>query len=741
MTTLNVLSRAEIKVFENPPQFTASARKRYFTLPEWAQNYLDKIKSPSAKIGFVLQLGYFKATSKFFDKNTFVPEDIQFISRRLNITTQFLPSNYDKVTILRQRRMILKQLGYSQFSYQAQVQVKKEADLSMPTQMRPKEIFSSLIGFLEQSKIEIPSYDMLAKIITEAFRKYEKQLVEKIEGTLTADDRHLLDDLLAEDEAYQTPDKQGVKIKRYNLTRLKRVNHSTRPAKIKENIEYFLIIKEKFLKLQHTTGSLKLSPDVIQRYATIARKAQIFQIARRDEKRYLYLLSFIIHQYYTMQDLFIDILLLSVQRSINHARNEQKTKLFETRKTRSGSVTNLVDIVNKARGILGKQDINPEQKLQLLQALFFNSGYQGEENIDEMLRLLQKETAKAEKDGDYFDALEGQSLKLQNRVSEIVKQLEFNKDTSNPAIIAGINYFKLRGGDITESAPVDFIEPEEQDIVYGQDGKLRISLYKILLFMSIFSKIKSGELNLTHSYKYRSFDEYLIPKDVWEKDKKTLIQRADLTQFTDFQKVSHELANILHKQYKTTNRHIMGGKNVYYKAHGNKGFSVATPKKDEDEEAISGLSDLFPKSSFIPLGEALASINNVTGFLDALDHAQITGIGSRPEAKVFYAGIMGLGLNIGIKKIARISTSINPNSLETAVTWYFSPENLNKANDIILAFADKLGLTKLFERDQDKTHTSSDGQMLAVSGDSLNANYSFKYFGKDKGVTVYCFID
>lgn len=741
MTTLNVLSRADIKIFENPPQFQAKARKRYFALPEWAQQYLKKTASPSTKIGFVLQLGYFKATSKFFSKQMFQPDDIQFVSERLGITTQFLPKNYDNVTVMRHRRMILRQLGYRPFSSQARTLVKKEADLSMPTQMRPKELFSNLIKFLDQNKIEVPSFDVLAKVITEAFRKYEKQLVEIIENTLTADDKRLLDDLLAEDEIYQTPEKQGVKIKRYNLTRLKRTNHSTRPAKIKKNIEYFLIIKEKFLKLKHAPCSLKLSPDVIQRYATIARKAQIFQIARRDEKRYLYLLSFIIHQYYTMQDLFIDILLQSVQRSINHAKNEQKTLLFETRKTRSGSITNLVDIVNKAREILGKQDATAEQKLQLLQALFFNSGYQGEKNIDVILSALQKETAKLEKDEDYFDALEVQSLKLQNRVSEIVKQLEFNQATSHAAIIGAINYFKLRGGDVTETAPVDFLEPMEQDILYDENGKLRISLYKILLFMNIFSKIKSGELNLTHSYKYRSFDEYLIPRAVWEKDKEALLQRAGLTQFVDVQTVIKELKQILHKQYNVTNRHIIDEKNVNYKAHGSKRFSVATPKEDEDEEAISGISDLFPKGNFIPLGEVLASVNNVTGFLDALDHVQITHIGSRPEAKIFYAGIMGLGLNIGIKKIARISTSINPNSLETAVTWYFSPENFDKANDLVLSFADKLGLIKLFEKDQEKTYTSSDGQKYPVSGDSLNANYSFKYFGKDKGVNVYCFID
>src|SRR5947209_4601002 len=137
MTTLNILSRAEIKIFENPPQFQAKARKRYFVLPEWAQHYLERTKSPAAKIGFVLQLGYFKATSKFFSKQTFQLDDIQFVSRRLGITTQFLPRNYDNVTVMRQRRMILKQLGYRPFSSQARALVKKEADLSVPTQMRP----------------------------------------------------------------------------------------------------------------------------------------------------------------------------------------------------------------------------------------------------------------------------------------------------------------------------------------------------------------------------------------------------------------------------------------------------------------------------------------------------------------------------------------------------------------------------------------------------------------------------
>ncbi len=38
-------------------------------------------------------------------------------------------------------------------------------------------------------------------------------------------------------------------------------------------------------------------------------------------------------------------------------------------------------------------------------------------------------------------------------------------------------------------------------------------------------------------------------------------------------------------------------------------------------------------------------------------------------------------------------------------------------------------------------HTGSDGQKVNVVVDSLIADYSFKYFGKGKGVTIYAFLD
>lgn len=52
-----------------------------------------------------------------------------------------------------------------------------------------------------------------------------------------------------------------------------------------------------------------------------------------------------------------------------------------------------------------------------------------------------------------------------------------------------------------------------------------------------------------------------------------------------------------------------------------------------------------------------------------------------------------------------------------------------------------MDLPNIYRKNYDVLHTASDGQKFEVRVDSLNANYSFKYFGKGKGVTTNTFID
>ncbi len=50
-------------------------------------------------------------------------------------------------------------------------------------------------------------------------------------------------------------------------------------------------------------------------------------------------------------------------------------------------------------------------------------------------------------------------------------------------------------------------------------------------------------------------------------------------------------------------------------------------------------------------------------------------------------------------------------------------------------------LPNIYRRSENEIHTASDGQKFEVRTDSLNANHSFKYFGKGQGVSAYTFVD
>jgi TnpA family transposase len=64
------------------------------------------------------------------------------------------------------------------------------------------------------------------------------------------------------------------------------------------------------------------------------------------------------------------------------------------------------------------------------------------------------------------------------------------------------------------------------------------------------------------------------------------------------------------------------------------------------------------------------------------------------------------------------------------------------STDTVNNFMNRLELPNLFRKKKGKLHTSSDGQKIAVASDeTIDAHYSFKYFGRGKGITSYSFID
>jgi TnpA family transposase len=744
MALLEILTRKEQKLFDLPPQFlSADDRKNYFKLDEGLKAIVDELRGTTNKIGFILQLGYFRWAGRFFSSKYFHKKDLNFLVKHFNFLANALNiDDYSSTSYSRHQELILEYLGYSKFN---QTVFTQEIERLTHKYIRPKQILIAIKEGFKRLKIELPSYHMFATTITAEYNKTENIILEQIEQQLTKLQIKEINDLLPINDQNNV-DKQAYK--RSILTGLRYIKQSLKPKDIKFNIQNFIKVKSLYNDFKSIIEALNLSKEAINYYAIWVLKARTAQVGQFASiyKRALYVISFIAFQRSASQDILVDLLLRSTQTTLNNIKKLQKDNDFEKRDIRNNSIKLLAECNNKSRGVLAeiRKIINTPiltDKSKVLQIKILI-----EENLQEFDRLyagqfnkLEQDVELAIKGQDYFDMMEKLSVKLQLRVSDLVKQLIFNPNNSEAKIMEAINYYKAVDGKIDNKAPTLFLDKTAIAYLYDHKGNIKISLYKALLFINIAEAIKSGNLNLIYSYRYLSIDEYLIDQERWKNDKMLLLARAGMLDLLNLEKIIKKYKKTIENKFEITNQNILNNKNQYLKFKEDGNFVVKTPAVEKPDTAKT--STLFENNQYIPIIQVLEAINNTTEFVNCFKHYAIKHNKKKPLANIFLAGILALGCNIGIRKIANTSVGINESTLVTTCNWYFTLDNVNAANDQIINLINKLSLPNIFIKQKYLLHISGDGQKITVNANSLNANYSFKYSGNSQGASVYTFID
>ncbi len=709
-----------------------------FAVHNWVLEILESFPNPESKVGFVLQLGYFRAVNKFYTSKKFNIKDVEFIANKLkiNLDENFIKEYKDR-TFLRHQEIIVEKMGFKKFNSEVKSMLISESEQLTSRQQKPRLIFKSLVDFLQSKKIQVPNYNTLAEIVTESLKNYEKTLVQTINNSLSDEEKKLIDNLLEKEDAKDLSS-------RYTLTALKNHSHSIRAGKIKENIEDYEFLEKLFFAICPVVDKHHLPIKVIKYYADVVFRSQIFQISRRDNNRYLYLISFIVNSFYELNDMLVLKVNKGVQQSKNSGERDEKTLFFDNRLSRAAimkkvasGLTRKKNTVDSLRKIIFDPNSSPEAKIEAAIKVL-EQDIEIENNIDEDLALIDDEITRISNNSDYYDTLESKSRKLQNRVSSIIKHFRFDEKTSNKDLLGSIQYFKSKDGTIDASAPLDIFEDKELKVLFDKDNKIRVSLYKIILFIKISHGIRSGALNLLFSYDYRAFENYLISIDIWEEYRSELLERSGLTEFENWDNVEKGLKKSLKNQYRITNQNIENKYNDFITIDKNGKLILSRYKAEEIPDDIL---ELFPQNTFISIYEVLLTIHKMTGCLDSFEHVGNKYGRDLPEYKTIIAGIIGYGCNIGINKISKLSRDINANKLTNAIKTRFVLENIQNANNKILSLMGEFEISSLFKKRKNKTHTASDGQKFLSTVDSVYANKSFKYFGMNDGLVVNSFID
>lgn len=743
MRQRQILSTTEWDAFESPPVFTSAERQRYFHISQGVEEILATLRTQANQAHFLLSLGYCRATGRFF-AGKYQPPDGEYVASKLGLLPGMVDiSGYDlKATASRHRKLVLDYLGLRTFGAEAERALRRELHTMVRSQIRPKSMFLRMVEFLKARKTEIPSAYALTECIAQETRQHQRELTDTLQGNLSDTQRALLDTLFEK----ASSEESAAPYQRYQLTLLKRFSQSTRPSRIKTNLDDLHTLRALYGQLAPVVESLDLTHEGMRSYATFVLKSRVCQIERRaEDDRHLHLVCFVAHQYYRLQDTLIDVLLTCVQTFLNTCNREHKERTYEDRREHRRSVKAFVKVVQEGactplteiERIVFCEDLGDTEKVQRIQGVL-TTGHPQRETMEHQVAQLSDPLSQGAEDTEYYDILEAKSLQLQNRVAEIVKAIDFLGE-EHAALSTALRYYRDKNGTLGQTAPLDFLDAQAQPLVLSDTGKLRVSLYKALLFIKVAEAVKAGVLNVRDSYKYRSLDDYLLPKAAWQREREEYLERAELTSAADCAPLLAALAQSLDAQFGETNRRILAGENPHLHFPKDGTFHVQTPKAED--EAGEALASVFPESGAISLLEVLSTVNRLSHFVDDFHHWQGRRNRGKPPDRLFFAGTLGYGCFIGTRKMARISKGINEAELDNVVNWYFSLDNVHAANDRLLRFMDQLELPELYRTQPGLLHTSSDGQKFAVSVDSLNATYSFKYFGQGKGVSAYNFID
>jgi hypothetical protein len=658
-TLLQIHANTIRETFENTPQLLPQERLKLFDLPNWADSLVAQFHTDVSRLGFILQLGYFQATHRFYPLGKFREGDARHVIDRFELAIE--PDEVGAYTTSTQwdhQHLICRQLGFQRFTKEHKKQLEAEALRLGTIHMRPDDLFDYLVCYLEERRIEIPAYHTFAQIITQALLKVERRWTIQLERVIKPDEKEWLDDLLkpktepkeAEAAVTEPAPAPAPGVNRYRLTYLKTITQSLKTGSIEERVEEFIYLQKTFKVVESLAKRLELPDQTLRYLAQYVLKAQPAQLYRRDNRRYLFLIGFIVHQYYEWTDALVDTLLQSVSHFFSQCEERLKEQYYNEREeagkltqTVTDNTRELVKALVQIRKVVKQPGTDGQTKLTAVEALI-DQYLPSEEtlvNHQQQLEQLEKVNQRYHQQDAYYDWLQQNSIRLQRKVSELTRLLEFDETTSGKDLMRAISYFRTHK-DLDGTPPTHFLSLIQQGKVLDQKGNLRVSLYKVLLFYHATLRIKSGRLNLLHSYRYRAFERYLIPKERWLRDKATLLERANLTEFADGKTVLAELGKQLHEQLVKTNERIMTGQNPHATLKKDNKLVVDTPKTATD--TLLDPYELFPSNKVISLQEVLGVINSLTEFTDSLTHWQPKHVPKRPPNSLFLAGLMGWGV-------------------------------------------------------------------------------------------------
>jgi len=711
---LSILLDSEINELYSPPSLTPEQSRHYFSLNDIELESFNRLKDRYSQLYFVLLLGYFKIKPVILNF-TFsqVKNDFKFVALEYFPGEKFKQRNLDPSQKTRLYRRVFNLVNYKPFSNDVRISLQKEATLITTVSIESRYILDECIAYLSRSKIAIPKYSILQRIISSAVNDEKNRIHIIIDKNIPGILSQFFKSLFTNDE-------------KIHLSEVRQSAKNFTPGEVNKELNIFKRLKVHMDNINVLLGKLKLSLKNTEYYASLVDYYTITKLQRFDlTTRQLYLLCYLQSRCRNINEHLADAFIYHCRKLRENAKDHAKEAAFN-------EWNNASENISKAAGILRLFIDNTLDSSQPFSKIK-NKAFKliNPDEIESLCLYLTDEKRTIE----YYvwQFYDQQYEWITETLRPLFLALEFQSSETTRVLVNQIETSQQDCYEQGEFKKADrrLIKPGKQSYLLKGDD-VNLGRFEILLYLLIQTKL-NGQLFIPNTLKYRHLSDDLVNDKDW-KQKSKLIKSSQLKrlsmqpiqlmtslgkELTD--KIDHVGSRIQSGDNKTVIMRSRSGNTKWRLPYKGVGSILNNP--------------FFEQLKQVHVSDLLRFVDQEIGFLKAFEHVRNPQANNTSINNNLIASLIANGTNYGLYRMAHISDRSYEQLRQTQAN-YIRLETLNHANDIISNAIAKLPIFEHYNIQDSTLHASVDGQKFECRMNTFKTRYSSKYFGTNKGVSA-----
>ena len=715
----SILSDSEVQELFDRPRFSADDQLVYFSLDPDESLIFESLRYISTRLLFLLQLGYFKASHRFFVFTwSQVQADLSYLLQRYFPQKSRPETMPDKNTRLAQQKIILQCQNYRSFNQSEHRWLSDKARQLVRIHAQPRFLLTELLQLLDTERIMLPGYSTFQKIIGGAIQDEQQRLntlIQALPEPITTE----LDALLSQEGSF------------YQLTALKKRAKDFSLKQVRGEIQKHGSIHELYRFARQFLPGLQLSPGNIHYYASLAEYYPVYQLRQMERSQaWLYLLCFVQHCFEQISDNLITTFIYQVSTTTQEAVQHGQQRLADYHQENQQQLRKAGQLVK----FFVDPDIDEQQLFREIKQQAF--AIMDEAEIQRLLDYLSGQ--KLNRLYYEWDYLRQQARKTALNIRPLFVALELGSTLVNDPLIAVAQQLRAVYQAGKSSLPIKLTQQIDRMLPKRiQPWVSQPAHYEWFIYQQLRDGLDAGDIFYRASTRFKSFDDDLLsPQQM--REQQPLLASLGYPALT--MPMAQRLATLkrqLEPRYREVNDHILDGKNTHLKLeHKDNAIEWTLPYRKQEDRVNNPFYDQLPHVGII---DVLHYVDQHCHFLKAFHHIQPRYAKSQADSTQIMACLVAYGERIGLHTMADLS-DMKAHLLRTGSNNYIRLETTRQANDLITDAIAQLPLFEHYNLDMGALHASADGQKFETQRATFKARYSKKYFGLNKGLVNYTLV-